>query len=216
MKTVEIHGVAVDDTQKNFFVLLKEKGKNDQWLPVPTTPREAREIAVAMHETAISPRPMTHDLLTEIIDRLDAQLVEVFIHGAVGDVIMSFVHLLTASGELKKIAASPADALALAVRTGAKISADDRTLIHMDGKQFQEQQNIEKVPELESLKRKLAAAVEVEDYEKAGELRGKIQDQIRLHWEATDLPEGINEELRRAYYGDSEQSVDKDSNSNPQ
>ncbi len=211
MIPVEIHGVAVDDSQKNFFILLKEKNGTNRWIPVPTSPREAREIAVALHENAGSPRPLTHDLLTTFIDKLGAKVVEVSLFGSPKQNILSFVHLETREGEHKKIEATPADALAIAVRSGALISAEDQTLIEMDDKMFEEDKKVQENSAVEKLKKQLATAVESEDYEKAVELRGKVQDQIRLQIEATELPDDINEELRRAYYGDKEKPLD-DSN----
>ena len=203
MRHVIIHGVAVDENQNNFFVLLKDPEHKNMWVPVPTSPREAREIAVAMHGNEMTPRPLTHDLLAKILEELGAVVNRVNVYGKPGDTITARIDMVSKDGTEKQMEVSAPDALAIAVRTESEVVVADDALMPIDDSQLLKEDMSEQTQHrLNTLQREMSEAIDKEDYEKAAQLRGRLQDVIRLEKESDDLPENINEELRRAYQGE--------------
>lgn len=86
------------------------------WIGVP----EARAIASALAEVEM-PRPMTHDLMADLLGRLDASFEELLIHDLVDNTFFALLKLRPAGGGELLVDARPSDGLALALRTGARI-----------------------------------------------------------------------------------------------
>ncbi len=106
----------------NPIVLLRERG-GDRYLPIWIGSAEASAIAFAQ-QGVVPPRPMTHDLMRDIITALGRQLEEVRIV-AIRDNI--FLAELVFDGGLV-IGSRSSDAIALALRTGARIVGADEVL----------------------------------------------------------------------------------------
>jgi bifunctional DNase/RNase len=88
--------------------------------------REAESIGWAL-EGIEFPRPMTHDLLATVVADLGATLTEVRItHVDAGTFFAELV--MDRAGETLRISARPSDAIALAVRVGAPLAAEDSVL----------------------------------------------------------------------------------------
>lgn len=98
-------------------VLLREVGSS-RYLPIWVGTVEATAIAFAQ-EGVTPPRPMTHDLIKDILDALDEQLTEVHITHL--DEGVFFATLKFASGH--EVSARPSDAIAIALRTGSPVLA---------------------------------------------------------------------------------------------
>lgn len=89
--------------------------------------REAESIGWAL-EGIEFPRPMTHDLLATVVADLGATLTEVRItHVDAGTFFAELV--MDRAGETLRISARPSDAIALAVRVGAPLAAEDSVLV---------------------------------------------------------------------------------------
>ena len=122
MKPVEVVGVRVEMPSNQPIVLLREAG-SETYLPIWIGAVEATAIAFAQ-QGVVPQRPLTHDLMRDLLDALSAPLQEVRITRLEDGVF--FADLVFASGT--QVSARPSDAIALALRTGSPIYADDAVL----------------------------------------------------------------------------------------
>ena len=102
----------------NRIVVLKEVGV-ERYLAIWIDPYVAESIAVCVNEIK-TPRPLTHDLVIQLIEVLEAELRYIFIN----DVIETTFHarlILTVTGEEFELDSRSSDAIALAVRVDAPI-----------------------------------------------------------------------------------------------
>jgi len=106
-------------------VILKEK-MSDRYLPIWIGPAEADAIAVKLQGVAV-PRPLTHDLLSSVIDTLGAVVNSIIVNDLKNDTFFAKV-ILDVDGKQVEVDSRPSDALALAVRTGVTIFADESVL----------------------------------------------------------------------------------------
>ncbi|MBN1176636.1 MAG: bifunctional nuclease family protein [Dehalococcoidales bacterium] len=106
-------------------VILKEK-MSDRYLPIWIGPAEADAIAVKLQGVAV-PRPLTHDLLSSVIDTLGAAVNSIIVNDLKNDTFFAKV-ILEVDGRQLEVDSRPSDALALAVRTGVTIFADESVL----------------------------------------------------------------------------------------
>jgi len=106
-------------------VILKEK-TSDRYLPIWIGPAEANAIAVKLQGLPV-PRPLTQDLLCNIISSLNAATSSIIINDLRDDTFYARI-ILEVQGRQLEIDARPSDALALAIRTNAPIFADESVL----------------------------------------------------------------------------------------
>ncbi len=106
-------------------VILKEK-ISDRYLPIWIGPAEADAIAVKLQGVAV-PRPLTHDLLSSVIDTLGAIVNSIIVNDLKNDTFYAKV-ILDVNERQVEVDSRPSDALALAVRTGVPIFADESVL----------------------------------------------------------------------------------------
>ena len=122
MKEMEVVGVRVEMPTNQPIVLLKESG-GERYLPIWIGPMEATAIAFAQ-QGMVPARPLTHDLLRDILQALKVELSRVNIT-ALRDGIF-FADLVFSNGTT--VSARPSDSIALALRTGTTIFAQDEIL----------------------------------------------------------------------------------------
>jgi len=106
-------------------VILKEKIA-DRYLPIWIGPAEADAIAVKLQEVNV-PRPLTHDLLRSVIDALGASIDSIIVSDLKNDTFYAKI-ILNVDGKQMEVDSRPSDALALAVRVGVPIFAEDVVL----------------------------------------------------------------------------------------
>jgi bifunctional DNase/RNase len=106
-------------------VILKEKD-SDRYLPIWIGPAEADAIAVKLQGVAV-PRPLTHDLLNSVIEKLDATVNSILVNDLKNDTFFAKI-FLDVDGKQVEVDSRPSDALALAVRTGVPIYAEEAVL----------------------------------------------------------------------------------------
>jgi bifunctional DNase/RNase len=139
---VTVYGVSFDVASKQPIVLLKVEGKN-RFLPIWIGHPEAAAILMKLQNAEL-PRPMTHDLLAAIIERLSANVASVLVT-ELRDNTFYAVLRLEAGGQEIQVDSRPSDAIALAVRTDAPIFASQE-LLEMNGIEFdQEVENLEDI-----------------------------------------------------------------------
>jgi bifunctional DNase/RNase len=122
MKRVEVLGVRVEMPSNQPIVLLREV-EGDRYLPIWIGATEATAIAY-VQQGVVPPRPLTHDLLKDVIDALDRSLTEVRITRLEDGVFFAELHL----SEGAVVSARPSDAIALALRMSSPIEVDDAVL----------------------------------------------------------------------------------------
>jgi hypothetical protein len=125
MIEMELTGVRVELPTNQPIALLKEMG-GERYLPIWIGPSEAAAIALAL-QGVVTPRPMTHDLMKVILDDLSVELTQVAVT-ELRDSTFYAVITLRRDGEQLEVSARPSDAMALAVRMGVRIFADETVL----------------------------------------------------------------------------------------
>ncbi|MGN6332651.1 MAG: bifunctional nuclease family protein [Motilibacteraceae bacterium] len=122
MNQVDVVGVRVEMPANQPIVLLKEVA-GDRYLPIWIGATEATAIAFAQ-QGVVPPRPLTHDLLRDVLEALGQQLTQVRITELRDGVY--YAELVLSGGA--EVSARPSDAIALALRTGSPIYAADTVL----------------------------------------------------------------------------------------
>jgi bifunctional DNase/RNase len=122
LSEVSVVGVRVELPSQQPIVLLKEVD-GDRYLPIWIGAVEATAIAFAQ-QGVVTSRPMTHDLLRDLLTALDRPLESVTITDLRDGIF--YAELLFAGGVA--VSARPSDAIALAMRTGAVIRSSEAVL----------------------------------------------------------------------------------------
>ncbi len=121
---MELVGVRVQLPTNTPILLLRETAGQRRVVPIYIGGPEAHAIDLAMSGTPMA-RPMTHDLFTEVLDSLGSVLERVVVTELRGGTFYAELYLRDASGGVQTISARPSDAVALAVRTGSPIFAEE-------------------------------------------------------------------------------------------
>ncbi|MCD6726317.1 MAG: bifunctional nuclease family protein [Solirubrobacteraceae bacterium] len=120
-----IYGVSFDMVGKQPIVLLKTADGN-RFLPIWIGHPEAAAILMKL-QGATTPRPMTHDLMVDLLGELRARCVQVAVTELRDNTFFATVTLAVDGREIE-IDSRPSDALALAVRAGAPIFASEEVI----------------------------------------------------------------------------------------
>jgi uncharacterized protein len=115
---MSIKGLMLDPVSNSPIVVLKDE-QEKFFLPIWVGIFEANAIALQL-ENINTPRPMTHDLLRNMISELDAQVTRVVINDLRDSTFFAQIRLST-GGKTLEVDARPSDAIALALRTEAPI-----------------------------------------------------------------------------------------------
>jgi uncharacterized protein len=125
MIELSLVGVRVELPTNQPIVLLKE-ADGHRYLPIWVGAVEATAIAFALQGIQ-TPRPMTHDLLRDILSETDVTVERVLINELVDQTFFAQIRLRS-SGDTKEVSSRPSDAIALAVRVNVPIFADEDVL----------------------------------------------------------------------------------------
>jgi bifunctional DNase/RNase len=120
-----IKGLMVDPITNMPIVILKDK-EGERVLPIWVGIFEANAIALQIENVA-TPRPMTHDLLRNIITDLDGQVDRIVVSDLRENTFYAIIHL-TVKGDRVAVDARPSDAIALALRTRAPILVEESVI----------------------------------------------------------------------------------------
>ncbi len=189
---VDILGLSSSPSAGGAYALLLKESYGNRRLPIIIGSFEAQSIALEL-EGIKPPRPLTHDLLKNLVDDLGATVQEIFINELRDNTFYAKI-ILDVSSMTTTIDARPSDAIALAVRTGAQIFVAEEVMNiaafvpsneeveqeeeeaidlarQFESKQYPKQSTETKVA---SLQDQLREAVEKEDYERAAKIRDEI------------------------------------------
>lgn len=118
-------GVRVELPSNQPIVLLKE-ADGERYLPIWIGAVEATAIAFAL-QGIDTPRPMTHDLMRDILNQTDIVVDKILISDLVDQTFFADI-LLSSAGDQIQVSSRPSDAIALAVRLGTPIFGAEEVL----------------------------------------------------------------------------------------
>lgn len=128
-----IKGLMVDPITNMPIIILRDKD-GQQVLPIWVGIFEANAIALQM-ENISTPRPMTHDLLRNVIEDLTGTVTKVVISDLKENTFYALIYVETPAGVVA-IDARPSDAIALALRTQAPILVEEAVIDNAKGIDF--------------------------------------------------------------------------------
>lgn len=189
-KQMIVLGLSATPASQNAYALILKEVGGKRRLPIIIGAFEAQAIALEL-EGVIPPRPLTHDLIKNLLELFNANLSEVYINELREGTFFAKLIFDEVGLELD---ARPSDAIALAVRFKAPIYVNDdvldetgiipqgeeadfpseEELKYAEGEDFNYRQPSKPKSKLDYLKMQLDKAVRDEDYEKAANLRDEI------------------------------------------
>ena len=122
LKEMKVAGITVDPFTNTPIVILKDMEEKDV-LPIWIGLLEASSIATSI-ENIQTPRPMTHDLLKNILDELGAKVIKIEVNDLKDNTYYALLHMEVNKKRIV-IDSRPSDAIAIALRTGASIFVDE-------------------------------------------------------------------------------------------
>lgn len=123
---MELLGVRLELPGNTPVVLLKERDGDHRVLPIYIGPEEARAIALAL-EGVETPRPMTHDLMRDLLGSLEVEVRSITVTDLRDATFYAEIELVSGDRTVR-VSARPSDAVALAVRVDAPIFAAESVL----------------------------------------------------------------------------------------
>jgi uncharacterized protein len=144
MVEMVIYGVSFDLVGKQPIVLLKTADGN-RFLPIWIGHPEAAAILMKL-QNASTPRPMTHDLVTEILGQLNAEVVRITVTELRENTFFAQITVQQDGSEVE-IDSRPSDAIALAIRSEAPIYAAESVIeesaIEFEGEEVNEEEMVD-------------------------------------------------------------------------
>ena len=184
MNIFEVKKISYHPPNKGYCVMLSHV-EGSKEVPIIIGSNEAQSIALAV-ESVSMPRPMTHDIIVDIIDSMDISISRVEICDFRKGTFYSKIYLQGTYSDEKYIDCRPSDAIAIALRCSCPISVSDKVL-KMSNLDAIQNIIIEKVEKNSSkdneiiskdvhsrLSNALRSAVKNENYELAARIRDKI------------------------------------------
>jgi len=123
---MQLVGIELERPPNIPCLLLREADGDRRVLPIFIGGPEATAIAFALEEVE-TPRPMTHDLMKDLLDELGARIERVVITD-LRDATFYADIVVSIAGAVHSVSARPSDAVALAVRYGAPVFAEEGVL----------------------------------------------------------------------------------------
>lgn len=177
MIPVKVEKISYHPSSRSYAVLLKDE-RSDLFLPILVGSFEAQSIALAI-EVVDTPRPLTHDLICDLITKVDGKLLAVNISKLNDGVFYASLKLSGNNFGTKTIDARPSDAISIALRLNAQIYVTAEVIEEAgvgEDEVVADKQSILPKYSVEDLEIKLKKAVDEEEYEKAARIRDKLRD----------------------------------------
>jgi bifunctional DNase/RNase len=199
MISVRVHGVGMSPYNQGFVALLMDD-VNNEWLPIYIGSFEAQAIAMELDDVD-PPRPMTHDLMAKIIDKMDVQVEKIVVNELKDSTYYAEITLTSQDEEDDEevvIDARPSDSIALALRTEADIFVAEDVMEEASVPANPDEEESEQNKKLKILQHRLQRAVEEENFEEAADLRDQIREvqrEIREEAESEEIEEELEEQL---------------------
>ena len=120
-----IKGLTVDRATNMPIILLRDKD-GDRVLPIWVGGAEANAIAMQIENVSV-PRPMTHDLLKNVIQDLHGDIKKIVVYDLKENTFYAMIYVST-NGEVVALDSRPSDAIALALRVKAPIFVEEEII----------------------------------------------------------------------------------------
>lgn len=120
-----VKGLMIDPITNMPIIILRDEA-GERILPIWVGVFEANAIALQI-ENVQTPRPMTHDLLKNVLDDLDAHVDRIVVCDLRENTFYATIHLRSGT-QLRAVDARPSDAIALALRTQSPIYVEDAVI----------------------------------------------------------------------------------------
>jgi len=175
---VRVDRVTLDAHTNRFVVILKDD-VNNRWLPIVVGNTEAQAIALQL-ESVAPPRPLTHDLIKNLLESLDAKIARIVVNDLRENTYYALINLKL-NGTNSEIDARPSDAIALALRMHAPIfvaeEVMDRASVNDKEPEAEKGDDVQlPLNDLERLEMDMEQAISDERYEDAARLRDEIKE----------------------------------------
>ena len=122
---MKVRGLALDPMSNMPIIILRDED-DKRSLPIWVGIFEANAIALELEKIA-TPRPMTHDLIKNILEAIDARVLKVMVTDLKENTFFAVLHLQVGETEYT-VDARPSDAIALALRVAAPIYVDEEVV----------------------------------------------------------------------------------------
>lgn len=119
MVEMQVAGIALDAASRSPIVLLRDPSGRRQ-VPIWIDQAQAQNILAGMNRER-PPRPLTHDLMAQLLTLAGLRLERVVVHAIEDNTFRAVLKLSNDAGESNEVDARPSDAIALALRTGSSI-----------------------------------------------------------------------------------------------
>ncbi len=148
-----IESISTSQSQNGAFALILREIDGSRKLPIVIGSFEAQSIAIALDSEMMTPRPLTHDLLNNILIGFDIEVVEVIIHAYQDNIFYSKL-ILQKENEVIEMDSRTSDAVAVAIRANVPIYTYskilDQTSLILSDDPTEEEEEDGVVDELES------------------------------------------------------------------
>lgn len=124
-KEMKISGMAIDPFTNVPIVILRDTEEKST-VPIWIGLLEASAIATVLENIQFS-RPMTHDLFKEVLEKLDVVINKIVVNDLKDNTYYATIYM-TAHGVEHRIDSRPSDAIAIALRTNAKIYMEEEVI----------------------------------------------------------------------------------------
>lgn len=115
-----IESISTSQSQNGAFALILREIDGSRKLPIVIGSFEAQSIAIALDSEMMTPRPLTHDLLNNILIGFEIEVVEVVIHAYQDNIFYSKL-ILQKGNEVVEMDSRTSDAVAVAIRANVPI-----------------------------------------------------------------------------------------------
>jgi bifunctional DNase/RNase len=129
---MRVDTIVVDPTSEMPVLVLRGEEQPELYLPIFIGQLEAASIASVLAGVEL-PRPMSHDLMLTLVEKLDGRLLHVTITGLRSNTFYAELTVEGADGALRSVDARPSDSIALAIRVDAPIYVTESVLASAGG-----------------------------------------------------------------------------------
>jgi hypothetical protein len=119
---MKVRGLALDPVSNMPIIILRDE-EEKRSLPIWVGLFEANAIALELEKIS-TPRPMTHDLIKNILESVEAKVEKIVVNDLRDNTFFALIHLRLGDEEIT-VDSRPSDAIALALRVGAPIFVDE-------------------------------------------------------------------------------------------
>jgi uncharacterized protein len=119
---MKVRGLALDPVSNTPIIILRDE-EEKRSLPIWVGIFEANAIALELEKIS-TPRPMTHDLIKNILESVEAKVEKIVVNDLRENTFFALIHLRLGDEEIT-VDSRPSDAIALALRVGAPIFVDE-------------------------------------------------------------------------------------------